>query len=433
MRFLALFLFCCGLAAAQNWPSFRGSKAAGIAEGHELPVQWDAASGEGVKWRVKIPGMGLSSPIVWDDKLYITTAVSTADNSDYKTGLYGDIGSVNDESEHEWKVLAFDKTSGKLLWEKTLHKGVPEVKRHPKSSHANTTMTTDGEYLVVFFGSEGLYAMDMKGKVLWEKDFGVLDAGFFAVPEAQWEFASSPVIHEGKVFVQVDVQKNSFVGAFRLSDGKELWRTAREVVPAWSTPLVHAGKERQQVVVNGYKHAGAYDAETGEELWRVVGGGDIPTPTPIYGDGLFFFTNAHGKESPVYAVGEDARGTLKLSDKKSFAWVRDRAGAYMSTPLYWDGRVYVCRWNGILGVYRAATGERIYQQRVAPGAFSASLVGGDGKLYIASEEGKVFVVKAGDQYEVLAENDFGEPVLATPAISDGTVFFRTATELIAVQ
>ena len=191
---------------------------------------------------------------------------------------------------------------------------------------------------------------------------------------------------------------------------------------------------RTQVVVNGYKHAGSYDFETGEELWRIEGGGDIPVPTPIYADGLFFLTNAHGDLAPVYAVRADHRGTLRLTAERSegLAWVVRRQGSYMQTPLLFGGLLYVSRWNGILVCLRPKSGEVVYRQRVAAGAFTASPVAGDGKIYIASEAGNVYVVGSSERSELLATNKLGEPVLATPAISDGVLYFRTAGSLIAI-
>ena len=181
-----------------------------------------------------------------------------------------------------------------MKWQQTAHKGVPKIKRHTKATHANSTLATDGERLIAFFGSEGLYAYDMKGKLLWKKDLGVLDAGFFMVPEAQWETGSSPVIHDSVVVVQVDVQKDSFLGAFDARTGKDLWRTARGDVPTWGTPTIHTVNGQTQIIVNGMRHVGAYDFKTGKEIWKIIGGGDIPVPTPVVHDGLIYITNAHG-------------------------------------------------------------------------------------------------------------------------------------------
>jgi len=436
MRFLpAILLLCATLQAGPNdWPSFRGPQSSGVAPDSSLPAEFDLASPDDVLWRADTPGLGLSSPIIWGDKLFLTTAVSHSDNGALRTGLYGDIASVPDESEHSWKTLAYDKQTGKLLWERELHRGVPKVKRHEKSSHASATAATDGEHLVVFFGSEGLYCLDLDGEVRWSKGFGTLDAGFFRVPEAQWEFGNSPVIHKGKVVVLADVQQGGFLAVLSLEDGKELWRVSRDDVPTWGAPLVVSTGERTQIVVNGWRHAGGYDFETGEELWSVNGGGDIPVPTPVYGAGRFFLTSAHGTMSPVYAVSSKHRGAVDLAagEADRLDWVARRKGSYMATPLLMDGLLYVVRWNGVLVCLEAATGAVVYQERLPPGAYTASPVGGDGKLYVANEEGDLLVVQAGREFSILSETTSEDPILATPAISQGVLYLRTARELIAI-
>ena len=210
-----------------NWPGFRGQGAAGIAEGYATPVTWDVGSSRNIAWRTEIPGLGHSSPVVWGDRVFVTTAISGMEKPELKVGLYGSIAPVDDDTEHEFKVFCLDKKTGKILWERLSHKGVPKVKRHPKATHANATPFTDGRHVLAFFGSEGLFCYDMDGNPLWKKDFGVLDSAFFMVPTAQWGFASSPVVNEGVVIIQADVMKGSFLAAFEVKTGKEIWRTAR--------------------------------------------------------------------------------------------------------------------------------------------------------------------------------------------------------------
>lgn len=420
-----------------NWPSFRGPKAAGIQEGAPTPVRWDVRQDQNVRWKTPIPGLGHSSPIVWGDRIWITTAISSKDDPELKVGLYGDIGSVDDTTVHQWKVYCVDRKTGRVLWEQTAHTGVPKVRRHPKSTHANSTMATDGKRVVAFFGSEGLYCYDPDGKLLWKKDLGVLDSGFFAVPSAQWGSASSPVIHENMVLVQCDVRKGSFLAALSAEDGREIWRTPREDVPTWSTPTVHVEGARAQVIVNGYRHIGGYDLRTGKELWRLRGGGDIPVPTPVVAHGLVFITNAHGRMAPTYAIRTTAEGDISLQGEERtnahVAWSQPRDGAYMQTPLVYGDHLYVCRDNGVLSCYEARTGNPLYQERLATGVgFTASPVAADGKLYFTSEEGDVYVVRAGPRFEVLAKNPLGEICMATPAISEGALLFRTRGHLVAI-
>jgi outer membrane protein assembly factor BamB len=422
-----------------DWPQFRGIRASGIAEGHPTPTTWDVAAGRGVVWKTPVPGLGLSSPIVWGDLVCLTTSLSGKKDADLKVGLYGDIEPVQDDSMHEWRVYCLDKKSGAVKWQQTVHKGVPKIKRHTKATHANSTLATDGERLIAFFGSEGLYAYDLTGKLLWKKDLGVLDAGFFMVPEAQWETGSSPVIHDGIVVVQADVQKDSFLAAFDVRDGREIWRTTRSDVPTWGTPTVHTVKGQPQVIVNGFRHIGAYDFNTGKEIWKLTGGGDIPIPTPVVHDGLVFITNAHGRGAPVYAVRETATGDLTLgadaTSNAGVAWSHGRDGGYICTPLVYQGLVYIVKYQGILTVYDEKTGERKFQERLSGGtsAFTSSPVAANGKVYLASEEGHIFVLKAGPAYELLAQNDMGESVLATPAISEGALLYRTKDHLLAIR
>jgi outer membrane protein assembly factor BamB len=422
-----------------DWPQFRGIRASGIADGHPTPAAWNPATGQGVPWKTPLPGLGLSSPIVWGDLVCLTTSISGQKDAGLKVGLYGNIASVQDGTEHEWRVYCLDKKSGKVRWQQTAHKSVPAVKRHTKSTHANSTLATDGERLVAFFGSEGLYAYDLKGKLLWKKDLGVLDAGYFMAPEAQWETGSSPVIHDNVVIVQADVQKSSFLAAFDARTGKELWRTARTDVPTWGTPTIHTVAGRTQVIVNGWRHIGAYDFKDGKEIWKLKGLGDIPVPTPVVHDGLVYLTSAHGPGAPVYAVRETATGDISLADgstsNDAIVWSHARDGGYMCTPLVYQGLVYIVKYNGVLTVFDARTGEKKFQERLAGGtsAFTSSPVAADGKVYFASEEGQIFVLKAAPTYELLATNDMGESVLATPAISEGVLLYRTQGHVLAIR
>lgn len=421
-----------------DWPQFRGILAAGTSEGLPTAWTWSIAEGRNILWKTAIPGLGLSSPIVWGDRLFVSTAISGKTEATLRPGYYGDIASVPDDTSHEWRVYALDKKTGAILWQRTALTGVPKIKRHLKSSHANSTLATDGQRLIAFFGSEGLYAFDLKGELLWRKDLGVLDAGYYVAPEAQWETGSSPIIHDGVVVIQADIQKGSFLAAFDAKDGKELWRVARNDVPTWSTPTYHEVSGKGQLLVNGMRQAGAYEFKTGKEVWWLSSAGDIPVPTPVVSDGLVYLTSAHGQGSPVYAIRDTASGNVSLaggaSSNESVVWSYPRDGGYMCTPLVYRGLVYVIRFNGILNVYDAKTGEKKFQERLGSGssAFTASPVAADGRIYVANEDGQVFVIKAASSYELVSLNDMGSPVLATPAISEGRLFFRTQQQVISV-
>jgi len=438
---------CLGIALAAappapkpgvDWPQFRGISATGIAEGFSLPTTWNPATGENVAWKTAIPGLGLSSPVVWGDDVFVSTAISGKADASLRVGYYGDILSVPDDTEHEWRLYALNKKTGAVKWQQSVYKGVPKIKRHTKNSHANSTLATDGQRIIAFFGSEGLYAYDMSGKQLWKKDLGVLDAGFYMVPMAQWETGSSPVLHDGMVIVQADVQKGSFLAMFDAKDGREVWRTARTDVPTWSTPTVHTVNGRTEILVNGMRQVGAYDFKTGKEIWTLSGGGDIPVPTPVVSDGLIYITSAHGNAAPVLAIKETASGDITLkgdaTSNDHVLWSVPRTGGYLAPPLVYRGLVYVVRYNAVLVVFDAKTGEKKYETRLggATSAFTSSPVANDGKVYVAGEDGQVLVVAAGPKYELLATNDMSAPVLATPAISEGRLLLRTQTEVVAV-
>jgi outer membrane protein assembly factor BamB len=432
---LAAIALLLSAANAQNWPQFRGPEASGIGSGSP-PIEWNGESGTNVLWKTEIPGLGHSSPVIWGDRIFITSAVSGKGGAPLKVGLYGDIQPVADEGPQQLNVYCLDRKSGKILWQQTSYSGPLKFKRHPKSSHANPTPATDGKRLVVFFGSEGLYTYDLDGKLLWKKDPGPLDSGFYMVPDAQWGFASSPILRDGMVVIQADVQKNSFLAAFDAASGKELWRTARKDVPTFGTPAVAPytanGLKSSQVVVNGWKHVGGYDLKTGKELWMWNGGGDIPVPTPVSKDGLILITSAHGSDRPIYAFRTDASGTVAKGNP-SLAWTVERGGNYMQTPLIDGGLAYFCLDNGILTVYQLSNGERIYQQRLGSGGgFSSSPVAADGRLYITSEDGVSFVLAEGKEFKLLAKNELGETVMATPAISGGVLYIRGRNHLFAI-
>ncbi|MAB89320.1 MAG: pyrrolo-quinoline quinone [Planctomycetes bacterium] len=420
---------------ANNWPQFHGAFGRGVAEGGATPIQWDVLKGENVVWRTPIPGLAHSSPVVWGDRVFVTTAVGDG-QAPLRVGLYGDIKPVEDDSEHQMQLLCLDKQSGAIRWSKTAWTGVPKIKRHPKGSHAASTPATDGVHVLAFFGSEGLYCYDVDGKLLWEKDLGVLDSGFFRAKDAQWGFASSPVIHDGKVIVQCDVQGDSFVAALDVKTGDDLWRTARTEVPTWSTPTVCESQGRLQVICNGWKHIGGYDFATGEELWKVVGGGDIPVPTPVVAHDLIFITSAHGRHAPILAISTGARGEFSMAAEESehMVWSQLRRGNYMQTPIVYGDELYCCNDAGVLSVYEARTGKLHYRERLGAGmtGFTGSGVAATGRLYFTSEMGQVHVVAAGPTFKLLGTNPLGEECLSTPAVSQGVMFYRTRGHLVAV-
>ncbi|MBP1674637.1 MAG: bamB 2 [Bacteroidetes bacterium] len=421
----------------RQWPGYRGYMASGVLDNANLPETFDFEKMENVKWKIKIPGMGISSPVIWGNKLFITTAISAGDKAGFKPGMYGDVTPVKDSSVHEWKVYCIDKTTGRIIWEKTPVTGVPKVKRHPKSTHANTTVAVDGEHVVAFFGSEGLYCFDFKGKLLWQKNFGILRSAFFIMKNAEWEFASSPIIHKGVVIIQCDVLENSFLAAYDVKTGKELWKSERDEYPGWCTPNIYTNGGKTCVAVNGFKHRGGYDFSTGKEIWKMSGGGDIQIPTPIIGNNLVYFNSAHGKSSPIIAVRTSATGDITLKGNETansgVQWSLPRGGSYMQTMLLYRNRLYNLNWNGSINCLDPETGKEIYNAKLGSArSFIASPVASDGRIYTADEEGTVYIIRDGDTFELLAEIPMKDICMTAPAITDGMIFFRTQNNLYAV-
>jgi outer membrane protein assembly factor BamB len=422
-----------------DWPSFRGIGGAGVADGYPTATTWDVAARKNVLWSVPVAGLGHSSPVIWGNQLCLTTAISGKTDAGLRTGNYGDIASVNDDTSHTWKLLCYDKTNGTTIVDKVILTGVPKIKRHTKSTHANTTIATDGTRLIVMLGSEGLYSFDMKGTQQWTKDLGVLDSGFYMAPGAQWEFSSSPLLWNNVVIVQADVQKDSFLAAFDAATGKELWRTPRHDVPTFSTPAIHQAAGQTQIILNGWREIASYDFKTGQQIWTMKGGGDIPVPVPVIGNGLIYVTNAHGVGgSPIYAIRETATGNISLApdttSNAGIAWSVKTDGAYLISPILYRDQLYVTKTNGTFGVFNATTGERVFQSRLGAGtsAFTASTIAADGKLYFTNEDGDVYVIKAGT-FETLATNAIGGIGMATPAVSEGVLYFRTSSALTAIR
>jgi len=435
---ILVWLIACASVSGQHWPSFRGPNASGVSDGHPTPVKWNAPSGESVLWKTPIPGVAVSSPVVWGDRVFVSTAVSSDPHATIRTGLYGDVEPSSDLSRHSWRLVALDKRTGKVLWERVAHEGVPRTKRHPKSSQASPTPVTDGRHVVVSFGSEGLYTYDVDGKLLWKRDLGVLNAGWFYDPDYEWGVGSSPIIWKSSVIVQCDIQKNSFIAAFDVATGQPLWRTPREEIPSWSTPAIYEGNGRAELVTQATNFTRGYDPSTGQELWRLAGNSEITIPTPIIGANLIIVTNGYRGVQPIYAIKPGAKGDITLKGEQTqsefIAWSTKRGGPYIPTPLIYRDQLYVCSNNGVLSAYDVRTGQRLYQERLGGtgGSFSASPVAADGKIYLASEDGDVFVVKAGPTYELLATNSMGEALMATPAISEGLIIIRGLKDVFAI-
>lgn len=423
---------------AGNWPSFRGAHAAGVADGQNLPDQWDGERGSNIKWKTRIPGLAHSSPVVWDDRLFLTTAISSRVNPTFRRGLYGDGDASDDRSSHQWKVYCLDKKTGKILWDQTAFEGEPREKRHIKATYANSTPATDGRYVVTFFGSQGLYTYDIRGRLVWKKDLGRLNAGAYDLPDYEWGTASSPIIYKDLVIVQCDQQQGSFITAVNIKTGNTVWKTPREELPSWGTPTIYPGRERVELVTNASNFIRGYDPESGKELWRLGGSSKITAPTPIFSGELIVVASGRRPEAPIFTIRAGAIGDITLKDGQTtngkVVWTRQRAGSYMPTPLIYRGYLYVLRNQGILACYDLSTGDEKYTERIPHqgSGFSASPIASDGRIYLPSEDGDIFVVKAGPKLELLGTNRVGQPLMATPAISDGMMFVRGQHDLFAI-
>ncbi|HEX6162312.1 MAG TPA: PQQ-binding-like beta-propeller repeat protein [Vicinamibacterales bacterium] len=441
------------------WPQFRGPSGSGILDG-KLPTAWSAK--DNVKWSVEVTGRGWSSPVAWNNTVFVTSAISSGAFKAPSTGIFGndyvaelmkqglpdeevnkrviarDIELTAESGDIRYMVYAFDAASGKVKWEREAHKGAPFGGRHRKNTYASETPATDGERLYVYFGNVGLYAYSLDGKLLWTAKFDpqpmYLDFGT----------AASPVVHDGRVFVVHDNEGKSFVAAVDAKTGKHLWKMDRDIKApqgsGWSSPFIWKHDRRTELIVIGRQHAIAYAPDSGQELWRLRGLTGQSTPTPVAAEGLLFLATGSQGESnrPVFAVRPGANGDITLAKGEEsnahVAWFHPRASAYTSSPLVYRGRMYVVNDNGILTVFDSKTGKEIYKARAggSGNTFSASPWAADGKVYLLSEDGHTFVIEAGDKYVELSKNSVDEMSLASPALAPDTIFLRTQTKLYRI-
>ena len=423
--------------ATGSWPSFRGPQASGVADGQQLPERWDGTSGENILWRTTIPGLAHSSPVVWGDRIFVTSAVSSNPNATFRPGLYGDGDASDDRSRHRWTIYAIDKRSGKMVWERVAFEGEPREKRHIKSTYASASPVTDGRIVVAWFGSQGVHAFDVNGKPLWKVDLGRVDMGAYDIPTFEWGPASSPIIWNNLVVLQCDTQADSFVIALDAATGATVWKTDRDELPSWGTPTVATTPSGPELVTNASNFIRAYDPRTGRELWRLGGSSKITAPTPIFDKGLFVVASGRAPERPLFAVRAGARGDLTPANGgtgSGLAWSKTGRGSYMPTPLIYDGILYVLGNNGVFDAYELETGAEIYRQRLKHlgSGFSASPVAADGRLYLSNEDGEILVIAAGREFRQVATNAMSELLMATPALSDGVMYVRSSKGLFAI-
>jgi outer membrane protein assembly factor BamB len=441
------------------WPQFRGPAGRATSAIDTLPVSWSTTMN--VAWKADVPGRGWSSPIVWGDQVFVTTAVSPGAFKQPSPGIYGNdyaadlLKSGASESEMLEKVMArdvelpkesgelrflvysFDVATGRIRWEREAHKGLPGGGRHRKNTFASETPATDGERVYVLFGNIGLFCYSMDGTLLWTHEIEpqprYLDFGT----------AASPVVHDGRVYLLDDNEADSYIAALDAKTGRVIWKTPRKLEgrlqSGWSSPYVWVTPQRTEIVAIGTGVTISYDTN-GKELWR-LNGATQANPTPTEGDGLLFIgTGSQGESGrPLFAVKPGATGDISLKTGETsndfVAWYQPRAGAYTSSPLAFGGRVYVVNDNGVLQVFEAKTGHEIYKVRVGGvgNTFSASPWTCGGLVFFLSEEGDTFVVKPGDTYEEVAKNSLGELALASPAVTRDGLFIRTQSRLYRIR
>jgi outer membrane protein assembly factor BamB len=428
----AVVLPASGFCAEANWPQFRGLSA-GVVEDAILPDAWSTT--KNVAWAVEIPGRGWSSPIVWGERVFVTSAVSEADTETPKKGLY--LGGNRDkpsDKTHRWMIYCIDLTTGKILWERLAHAGVPHHPLHIKNSYASETPVTDGQQVYAYFGNVGLYCYDMEGEPLWSKDLGSFKIRY------NWGTASSPVLYEDKLFIQNDNDQQSFLIALDKKTGEQIWRVERDEKSNWATPYIWRNDQRTELITCGTGKVRSYGLD-GKLLWELGGMSPIVIPTPLAGHGLLYVTSGYvgDKKRPIFAIRPGARGDISLrsgqSSNQYIAWCRPQGGPYNPSPIVYGDYLYVLYDRGLLSCYDARTGAEVYsRQRIAAGAtaFTASPWANNGKLFCLSEDGDTFVIRAGPEFKVLGRNALNEMCMATPAAVRGSLIIRTLTKLYRI-
>ena len=434
--FSILVLVAAGLSQAEsNWPQFRGPEARGVAEDGGLPDRWSAT--DNVEWKTDLPGRGWSSPIVWGNRVFLTTVVNLGESEEPKKGLYfGGNRLAPPDSIHQWKVLCLDLETGRIVWERQVHEGKPASSIHLKNSFASETPVTDGERVYALFGNVGLFCFDLDGNPVWEKTIKSRRTRF------GWGTAASPVLHGDRVYIVNDNDEESYLLALDKATGEEVWRTPREEKSNWSTPFIWENDQRSEIVTPGSRGVRSYDLD-GTLLWSFKGMSSITIATPYESEGLLYISSGYvgDKRRPLYAIRPGANGDISLAEGESsnewIAWSHPQAGPYNPTTLVYGGRLYVLYDQGALACFSASDGAVIYERERIPEArrFTTSPWAYVGKVFCLNEDGVTFVVKAGDQLELLhtnplADDDMG---MATPAIAGDRLLIRTSARVYCIR
>ena len=413
-----------GASKTGNWPQWRGPEGQGISGETGLPVEWSAT--KNIKWKTAIAGRGHSSPIVWGNKIFLTTALDGVVIPGAKPGVTHKLldgtdfvhpDAVGADRKHTFKIICLDRGTGKILWERVAYEGSVADSRHQKASFASSTPATDGKYVFAFFGTEGLYAFDYSGKLVWKQSLGTLGT-------ASVGYGVSPILFKDLVIMQCDDSGGkSFIAAFDKKTGKQAWRTERKVDVTWSSPVLVRVGTRTELIASAAEAIVAYDPATGKELWRHKGLESNAVPTPVVLKDLVVVTSGSPKK---VALALKAGGSGDVTGTSQLVWSYNKGTAYVPSPILYGDYLYLMTGNGSISCLQASTGKVEYEgARVPkPTMFTASPVAYEGMILLTSEEGDTFVLKAGPQHEVLRTNSLGEPVYASPAIADGRIFIR---------
>ncbi|MCA9133388.1 MAG: PQQ-binding-like beta-propeller repeat protein [Planctomycetales bacterium] len=426
----------CSAQELENWPQFRGPDASGVVpQGADLPTTWSAS--ENVSWKTDIPGRGWSSPVVWGNRIFLTTATNVGETEEPKKGLYfGGNRPEPPQSRHDWMALCLHLQSGEVLWQKVLHSGVPQTAIHLKNSFASETPVTDGEHLYVLLGGIGVFCLDMEGKVAWQHPLEPRETRY------GWGTAASPVLHEDRLYLVNDNEEESYLLALDKRTGEEVWTVARDEESNWATPYIWQNALRTEIVTPGSGKVRSYDLD-GNELWSLTGMSSITIATPYVAQGLLIVSSGYVGDNlrPLYAIRPGAEGDITLTGEQtantSIAWMQAQAAPYNPSTIAYQGTVYVLLDRGFLAAYDLRDGSEIYSKQRIPGgrAFTASPWASAGKIFCLNEDGITFVFRAGGEFELLHKNSLAEDDMgmATPAIVGNRLLLRTAARLYCIQ
>lgn len=417
------------------WPQFRGPGSRGVGEDAGRTEGWSAT--EHVAWVRDVTGRGWSSPIVAGGRVFLTTAVSFGEVEEAKKGLYfGGERKDRPESEHVWLVVCLDLATGAVLWEKELHRGVPDKGLHIKNSYASETPVTDGERVYAYIGNVGLFCLDFDGNLQWDRRWPPVRT------QAEWGTAASPVLHGERLYIINDNQEQSFLEAIDVRTGSTVWHVDRDEKSNWATPFVWEHEQRVEIVTPGSGKTRSYDLD-GQELWQLGGSSSITIATPYAAHGLLYVSSGYilDKRKPLFAVRPGASGDISLGDEvtsnASIAWCRKMGAPYNPTTLVYGDLLYVLLDRGLLSCYDAKTGDVVYEPQRLGGAnaYTSSPWAYDGRVYCLDENGVTTVVRAGREFEVLRTNPLAddEMAMATPAIAGRRLLIRTEQRVYCIE